>query len=638
MEATLKDFMERLELDFGSDSFHLEKPTPEGILHILFNMLNEELINYNSLTTAEQFTKIFEKINILFTTFDINIAEYVISNYNAILLSIAALKESEPNLNKDSLNRELTVTSFKLQEMKEKCLDQVSNKEEFLEYLIYTQRDIQYLELFLEKYPSLVNSSIDKEPSFKKLITEYIKELKSEDQESSAYYSSVISLFLSKEQLSLSLTNHKKILQELHACIEYFSHDKKTSKKHKEKLRSLHNLSDSIMNLESEPTTVRRLATKYDLSIYFTESLRNIASIVEAPSAGEQERYYINDYILTIDSKDACEIDDALSCQKLPNGNYLLGVHIASVLSYFPYESEIVKEAIRRTQTIYLPHTGKSELEIDGIIPIFPTTFSARTGSLLENVPRYARSFYFEIDSAGNIVNEKFIKSIIKSNKKATYDEVNDILEHGHPDSKYQELIFNLRDVTDILGKRHHPSASYEKSKEATGDFSKLRVKRIGAEKIVYHAMILTGNRVAEYFANSSEGFPCLYRVHEFEKDNKEELQRILKHLSGISKTDNIQELSKKMINICPQAYYGTSGSHAGLGLKHYCHCTSGLRRGADIIVEHALDVCYGKHPSDQELEQLENEIKKGAIEINSKVTPITLFVEDYHKVYRKNH
>lgn len=636
-EDTLRKFIIELESEFDPDSFNLEKPTPEGILHILFDMLNEELINYNSTTSAIQFTRILKKINILFSKFCVNLEEYVLLNYNAILISITALKESDEKLDNDTLNKELSTAENALKELKEKYSHKVSNKEELLEYLIYTQKEIQYLELFLENYPTLTDSATTREPFLKKLISEYIKELKNGDQTTAGYYSSVIYLFLSKKQIGLSPIEQKEILENLHDYIEQLSYDKKTAKRNKDRLISLRNLSDSIMNLNQEPTSVKKVATKYNLSIYFNEAIKNVASIIEPPSETGSERYYVKDYILTIDSEDACEIDDALSCQKLPNGNYLLGVHIASVLSYFPYESEIVKEAIRRTQTIYLPHQERSELEVDGLIPIFPTTFSARTGSLLENVPRYARSFYFEIDREGNIVNEKFIKTVIKSNKKATYDEVNDILEHGHPDSKYQELIFNLRDVTNILGGRYHPTAAYEESKESADDFSKLRVKMVGAEKIVYHAMILTGNRVAEYFANSKEGFPCLYRVHEVEKKNKQELQHILKQLSKIYQTDNFQEVCKKINASDSKARYGTSGAHVGLGLEHYCHCTSGLRRGSDIVVEHALDVCYEKHPTDQELNNLEKEIKRQAIEINSKTTPITLFVDDYHKIrYKK--
>ena len=80
-------------------------------------------------------------------------------------------------------------------------------------------------------------------------------------------------------------------------------------------------------------------------------------------------------------------------------------------------------------------------------------------------------------------------------------------------------------------------------------------------------------------------------------------------------------------------------GAHAGLGLEHYCHCTSGLRRASDIIVEHALEVCYDKEPTQEDLEKLEKEIAQREKEINSKEGPIEWFVKDYtrvNKTYRK--
>ena len=77
-------------------------------------------------------------------------------------------------------------------------------------------------------------------------------------------------------------------------------------------------------------------------------------------------------------------------------------------------------------------------------------------------------------------------------------------------------------------------------------------------------------------------------------------------------------------------------GSHHGLKLNHYCHCTSELRRAADIVVEHCLEVCYDKEPTKEELEMLKEEIQRQEIDLNLKKDPIGLFIKDYKRAYQK--
>ena len=94
---------------------------------------------------------------------------------------------------------------------------------------------------------------------------------------------------------------------------------------------------------------------------------------------------------------------------------------------------------------------------------------------------------------------------------------------------------------------------------------------------------------------------------------------------------------SYKLIEgIYPRGWYDKEGSHDGLCLDHYCHCTSALRRAADIVVEHALEVCYDKEPTEEELQKLQEEIEKRAQQINSKQGPIEWFLKDYQRVYRR--
>ena len=161
-----------------------------------------------------------------------------------------------------------------------------------------------------------------------------------------------------------------------------------------------------------------------------------------------------------------------------------------------------------------------------------------------------------------------------------------------------------------------------------------LRVKREGAEKLVYQAMVLTGNRVATFFAENN--YPCLYRVHDVKEDNLKKIQGMLDTLSSNYDKEQLQQIYNIMDGIYPRAWYASSGSHLGLGLEHYCHCTSGLRRGADIVNEHAIEVCYDKTPTEAEIFALQQEIEIRAKEMNEKEETIDWFGKNVKKAYQK--
>ena len=337
---------------------------------------------------------------------------------------------------------------------------------------------------------------------------------------------------------------------------------------------------------------------------------------------------------MSIDCEDTQEIDDALSCRKLPNGNYLLGVHNVSVLSYFPYESDIVQEAIQRNQSIHLPHKFQGEDgTISRTIPIFPYEFSTDMGALREGKARLTRSYIFEITPSGEVVHEEFVKSITRNNKQLTYEEANQILVKGTDSHQLQKTLENLAAVATILEKKYKGTELYEKVKESREDVTGLVVKKKGSENIVYQAMLLTGNRVAEFFARNN--LPLLYRVHEVDRDNKA-LQEAMDKINKAYGEKSLKNLISMFQDVYPRGWYAIEGRHEGLDIDHYCHCTSALRRAADIVVEHALEVCYDKKPSAEEIEELRKEIISKAVEINARHTPIEYFAKEYKKKYHR--
>lgn len=612
---------------------------PNAMVNVLFKLINEEL---DEMDDSKSMDKVIEILHLLEASLNNNdqlnrkIVARKLSKLSEKLTRIIA----EGKLKFKDLNRiekefeKVQIEIDKLQDLNEK---KDSKQYDLIKFIINETRNISYLEYTLMKMPSLANVK-DKEevPLFRNLITSYLNSILTYNEEDILYYENLITIITSQKSFNLSQNERRKCLEEVYKALDKLSVNKKMAKKNGKKIEIISSLTNLIKGIDDSYHDITNIASKYHINIEFAPEILESARLVREPVEGEMtDREVIDDYIISMDKDTALEIDDALSCKKLPNGNYLLGVHIATVLGYFPYESDIVQEAIKRTHSIYLPHKFQSkENEFNRAISIFPYDFSADKGSLIEGKRRLARTYYFEIDNDGNIVNERFVKSIITNRKQLSYEKVNSILTKGTKDEELQETIECLAIVAEKLDKRHKVTELYDKVKENTDDFSELRVKRTGSENIVYQAMLLTGSRVAKFFAENN--IPLIYRVHHVNEENNRKLQLMIESLNKAYGGEQFKTLYQLIEGIYPKGWYAIEGKHEGLNLEHYCHCTSVLRRAADIIVEHALEVCYDKTPTEEEIKQLQEEIAEKIIEINAKVSPIEYFLKEYQKKYRK--
>lgn len=627
-------------------SFYAESDANDTI-NTFFKVINEEVEKINGVGTADRIINLMDCISKILHTAQ-NVNRKIVSRKLNKLYEKAERIKSENK--KQFVNSKIAIRELDRIQKNVELLQEIAAKKDSEQYnlislLIDTFKSITYIEYTFKNMPSLVNVTDREEVSlFRNIVKKYIDSIINieQDEESyykSLYYNNLISLILNQRAFNLSEKEKRAVLDLLNMSVDKLSIDKKKAKKNREKIEQLIKIINAVKGLEDDkPKRVDLIADKYHISVFFDEDLIEKAKLARTPKEGEMtDREVIDDYIITIDGENAQEIDDALSCKILPNGNYLLGVHIASILGYFPYESDIVQEAISRNKSIYLSKMyQKKDDDFCKTIPIFPYEFSAKIASLIPGERKLTRTYYFEIDKNGNVVNERFVKSIIKSSKKTTYNEINNIIENGCEDKKLEELVRNLQAVATILDKKYVPTELYEQVKECTDDYSDLRVKRVGAEKIVYQAMLLTGNRVAEFFASSERNYPCLYRVHKVNEENAKKLSAMINSIIKTYGEEQFSKLHQLIEGLYPRGWYDTSGAHSGLGLEHYCHCTSGLRRAADIIVEHAMEICYDRTPTDEEIEALREEIEKKVSEINSKDSPIEWFVKDFNRAYQK--
>lgn len=515
-----------------------------------------------------------------------------------------------------------------------------NNYFEFFSYFLFGVKNINYIEQIVKFFPNIVNvRNSTRDSIFYIMINNYVKTLSVpydiSNNEDILYYNNLFSLFNSKKEFNLDSVEKTKCLQSIYDAMNDLNKD---CKDYKQRLKMLADLklmlTDNLMKKD-----IRDIGRCYNIKIDFDEEVLDELKMYQTTYSKmvyPDRKIIGNDsMIITIDGNNAKEIDDALSVKVLPNGNYLLGIHIATVLGYLPYKSKIVQEAITRGTTIYLSENNIVQTDKDNyksIIPILPYQFSAIDASLIEAKPRLANSYFFEIDRDGNTVNESFQKTIITNSKQCTYSEINKIFNDGGA-SKNRELAATvnlLGEVSNALERRFHPTRIYETVKKQSNNPANLILGNSSSEKIVSNAMILLGSEVANWFKDKKRDYPLLLRVHEINDDCNQELQEVISNFDFKADQEKFNYLFDSLLGIYPSGRYDTKGRHDGLGLENYAHCSSVLRRSADIVNEHALDVCYFNNPTDKDLYTLEEDIIRNKNIINAQNNAINYFLDDF--------
>lgn len=356
------------------------------------------------------------------------------------------------------------------------------------------------------------------------------------------------------------------------------------------------------------------IAYKHDIDIEFPkdalDELKNIPS--EVISSEYKDRKDLRDEVIfTIDGDDTKDIDDAISIEKLDNGNFKLGVHIADVSNYVKEGSKLKEAALDRGTSVYLADT---------VIPMLPHYLSNGICSLNPNVDRLAMSCVMEIDLKGEVKNYDIFESVIRSRKQMTYKNVNKILEENIILEGYEEFVDKLKlmlecskILRDSKNKRGYIDFDQDEPKILTDDTGKavgitLRNRGVG-ENLIEDFMIVANECVASHIFYLD--YPFIYRVHEYPKEEKiDEFLRFVSvlgyKLTGKRKDlhpKRIQEileelkdkkeykiLSKMLLRTMRKAYYSKENvGHYGLASKCYTHFTSPIRRFPDLIVHTIL-------------------------------------------------
>ncbi len=314
-------------------------------------------------------------------------------------------------------------------------------------------------------------------------------------------------------------------------------------------------------------------------------------------------------FCITIDPADAKDFDDAISIEKLADGNLLLGVHIADVSHFVKPGSPIDKEAVIRGTSVYL---------VDRTIPMLPEKLSNDLCSLKPHVDRLAFSVVFTLSPSFEILNQWFGKTVINSKRRFAYEEAQEVIETGKGDH-VEELQLLNRMAKHFEAIRFANGALRFESKEIRFRFDENKrpiesyVKtRFDAHLLIETFMLMANEAVAKYVKTLKKPeLPFIYRSHdlppqdkliEFARfcklmgypiniDNEAQMRKSFNELMERTANDPSAEILQQMaIRTMSKAVYTAFRSdHFGLAFQFYTHFTSPIRRYPDLLVHRLL-------------------------------------------------
>lgn len=357
-------------------------------------------------------------------------------------------------------------------------------------------------------------------------------------------------------------------------------------------------------------TEFKALIKKYGLTKTFPKTVKDEVSEMESAGKFEISAEEIGsrvdlreELIFTIDPVDAKDFDDAISLNRLKNGNYHMGVHIADVSHYVTEGSALDEEALKRGTSVYL---------MNDVVPMLPEKLSNDICSLKEKVDRLVFSCFMEIDTKGNVIKYNIHKSVINSKKRFTYEEVQKILDDGK--GLYYDKLTEMNELHHILFKKRMDEGSLDfdstevKAEIENGLIKSIKPKeRLESMRLIEDFMLIANKCVTLFIERQKKKPPFVYRVHDLpdkkriaelsqfvrqfgirlDPDNKRSIQKMLLEIEGRPEAFLINDIT---IRAMSKAVYSEENiGHYGLGFDFYTHFTSPIRRYPDLIVHRIL-------------------------------------------------
>ena len=374
------------------------------------------------------------------------------------------------------------------------------------------------------------------------------------------------------------------------------------------------------------------ILAEYELPHKYPEKVNRAAEKIPLEISNDEIKKRLdlrNITTFTIDPADAKDFDDALSLQKLGNGKWEVGVHIADVTHYVTPNTIIEEEAESRATSVYL---------VDRVIPMLPERLSNGVCSLRPNEDKLCFSAIFEINDEANISKQWFGKTVIHSNRRFTYEEAQEIIETEKGDYSTEMLTLNrlaklLRDQRFKKGSIAFDRFELKFNIDESGKPLSVYFKEAkDSNKLIEEFMLLANKQVAEFIGKKSGNKTpktFVYRIHDKPDPEKLEslnsfiqrfgyglqlttpklitssLNNLLANVKGKKEQNVVETLA---IRTMAKAAYSTRNiGHYGLSFEYYSHFTSPIRRYPDMMVHRLLEryLKDGRSVNEQKYESL---------------------------------
>ncbi len=392
-------------------------------------------------------------------------------------------------------------------------------------------------------------------------------------------------------------------------------------------------------------TEIHAILAEYGLPYEFPYEVNQYANSLDTQIREKEiskRRDFRNVLTFTIDPKDAKDFDDALSFQKLNNGNFEIGIHIADVSYYVKPNTVLEDEAYERATSVYL---------VDRVVPMLPEILSNQACSLRPNEEKYTFSAVFEIDKNAVVLDKWFGRTVILSDERFAYEEAQHLIEtrkNKIPDEvSIRESAYKVsQDIVEAISTLNSLAGLMREKRMSAGaiTFDKVEVKfnlngensPVGvyfketkeANKLIEEFMLLANREVAQFIGRSKPEKTFVYRIHDEPDEEKlfalnglisrfghsldlrnrktitESLNKLLEDIKGEKEQNLVDTLAIRSMS--KAAYTTENIGHYGLAFDYYTHFTSPIRRYPDIMVhrllQHYLD--GGKSPKAESYEE----------------------------------
>ena len=395
-------------------------------------------------------------------------------------------------------------------------------------------------------------------------------------------------------------------------------------------------------------TEIHSILAQYGLPYEFPKEVEDFANNIDTSIKASEikKRRDMRDVLtFTIDPKDAKDFDDALSFEKLENGNYEIGIHIADVSHYLKPGTELDDEAYERATSVYL---------VDRVVPMLPEILSNNACSLRPNEEKYTFSAVFEITPKAEVKKQWFGRTVTYSDARFAYEEAQHIIENSKDETHTIPSKISITDkeytvkpeIAEAILEMDRLAKTLRTKRMRAGaiSFDKVEVKFIldennnpegvyfkeskDANKLIEEFMLLANRSVAEFIGKQEPKKTFVYRVHDEPDDEKiaaleniikrfgyklntkdrhstaQSMNKLLKDVQGKKEQNLIDTLAIRSMS---KAMYTTHNiGHYGLAFDYYTHFTSPIRRYPDVMVhrllQHYLD--GGKSAKEEEYEE----------------------------------